>query len=74
MVLFYFHLYLEIYTHDDNGTFMLSFEKDDNSSSITAVWDSGISITVEAKHSLLDVVFSAPELYQNGSTRGLLGK
>ncbi|PIK53340.1 putative fibrillin-1 [Apostichopus japonicus] len=63
----------ETYNHDDNGTFLLRYEKTENSSGITALWDSGISVTVEARLGLLDVVFSAPELYRNGSTRGLLG-
>lgn len=48
-----------------------SLARPDNNS-VVAIFSAGMSVRIEVKNGLLDIVFSAPETFK-GDTRGLLG-
>ncbi|XP_022101039.1 uncharacterized protein LOC110984815 isoform X2 [Acanthaster planci] len=56
-----------------NGTLQLSVQEVNGTSRYIAYWLNGMSINVGSVSGILDMVFSAPETFRDGSSRGLLG-
>ena len=66
------HFYVDVGTYV-NGGFSLQQRISNGSLRVVAYWQVGMSINVGVVEGILDIVFSAPESYKTGVTRGLFG-
>ena len=57
-----------------NGGFSLQERTTNDSVRVVAFWQVGVAINVGVIEGILDIVFSAPESFRTGITRGLFGE
>ena len=57
-----------------DDTLQLSVEVLNGTTTYTAYWLMGMSMSVGSENGVLDMIFSAPLQYRDGSSTGLLGE